>query len=121
MTSFYKATSRPPCDKKYLAAQLRKARLEHGWSANETANMLNMSSFNYYYYEKEQISKPSQKFLDKVTKLYSKEESYFYKPIYNDESTFPDVIKDWSVTPEAEPYIIEAYAKYLKEKAAKKE
>lgn len=107
-----KGSAKVKYDSKYLAMQLLKVRLEHGLNKKEAAEKIGINQTSYHFYETEQVSRPSDSFVNKACKAYNKPLEYFARSLNSSDSMIPREIQEWLYKPEAASYVIEAYAKW---------
>ncbi len=107
-------------DKKYLAEQLIRARLESGLNCSEAAARLKVSKATYSKYENRKITHPTEMFIQSVLMGYpDKDKSYFIRMLGTNSdgsvSSLPIEVERWKDTSEAEVYILGAYTEYVKD------
>lgn len=100
---------------KTLGGKLKEAREAKRLLQSEVAKSTGIKQSVISKYENNEVKKPTKKILQQFAELYEVEISYLTTDYYSFDH-FPHEIKLWASTPECMPFILTAYADYLKSK-----
>lgn len=98
---------------KTLGGKLKEAREAKKLYQSDVAERTGILQSVVSKYENDQVAKPTEEILQKLADLYEIELSYLTTDHYALDH-LPSEIKLWAATPEAKPFIIQAYMEYLK-------
>jgi len=100
---------------KTLGGKLKEAREAKKLYQSEVAERTEIPQSVISKYENDQVVRPTEEILKKFADLYDVEMSYLTTDHYALDH-LPIEIKLWAATPEAKPFVIQAYMEYLKSK-----